>query len=270
MKDEMNCDRVGDKLRRGEDLRPDEQAHAEDCPACSALVDVHPHLGEPEQPSGDLDALFDATEQEIAAERGLRARLRAWPTRRKTLFVLATLAGLAVYVGVFKPRPHDPMYSSWRMFGTLALMLGFSAWAAVRGLRGPDARQNPTVAFGLGFIAVALFDALLPESPSAHAHALTPDMFVSKTVACFLYGFVMGIPVAASVALFDRRDRPLPSRMVFAAAAGGSAGLAFSYLHCGVTDHDHILLGHSLSALVLAGTVICTWLVLLRSRRRTP
>ncbi|MEO1171670.1 MAG: hypothetical protein AAFX94_06420, partial [Myxococcota bacterium] len=170
--EDMNCNRVGEKLRRGEALGPDEAAHASDCHACSALLEVQAHLDTPEPtPTKDLDALLASTEASIAAETGLRARLRAWPTGRKIAFVFATIAGLALYVGLFKRRPDDPMYSLWRLGGTVTLMVGFSAWAAFRGLRGPDARQNPIVAFGLGFIAVALFDALLPASPTVHALA---------------------------------------------------------------------------------------------------
>lgn len=261
----MNCERVADRLRRGEELAANDFDHASECGVCDALLKLRPLLGEPdEEPALEFDLLLEATEHRVKNERGVRASMRAWETRWKTAMVLGLFFVLLACVGVLMHRPHDPLYDVGRLFGTLTLMVGFTCYACVRGLRGPDRSDRSVVGLALVFLGVSVFDSGLPASPSIHV--LDHVHFVRATTSCFVFGFLMGLPISVLVAWFDRRDRPLAGRMLIAGATGGIAGLALSYLHCPAVDREHIALGHSLSALVLAGTVVLGWMLVSRWR----
>ncbi|MEL6546502.1 MAG: hypothetical protein AAFQ82_17880 [Myxococcota bacterium] len=246
----MSCKRVRDKLRRGAALSPEEQEHAEQCPACEALVDASPVLPEPEAPTLDLGNLLDDTLAQIEGEKGVRATVRAWPTRRRIAAALGLAALILIPIGVFSPRPPDAEFPITRWAMLLAAFSTVLGGMVFRALRGPD-RSEPSVFVLAGAFALAAFiEPLLPEAPSAHA--IADGMFITETMKCLMYGVLTGAPVALLVAFMDRRDRHRPYRIWLAGAAGGLTGLSALMLHCRFAEPDHLLAGHSTAALLLA------------------
>ncbi|MEO1332195.1 MAG: hypothetical protein AAFV32_01655 [Myxococcota bacterium] len=264
----MSCERVKKRLKSGQPLTEDESAHVAECELCDALVDSSEWLeaGEPPSAAFDADAVFAQTQEQIGQERGVRARLRAWSTRRRFLLVATLMLGSLTAIGIFSRRPMDPMYSleRWWLLLTVFVLTGLTL--AYHALRGPDRSPRPWLVLALMLGVAAMIEPALPELDSIHI--LAPEMFFAQATKCLIYGVINGIPVAALVALIDRRDRSLPGRLWLAGGAGGATGLAALALHCPYHGRSHLMVSHVTAAVVLTvGTMaLLGWL---QSRKRS-
>ncbi len=264
----MSCDRGKKRLKSGQPLTEAERAHVEDCELCDALIDSSEWLeaGDPSGGTFDADANFAETKTQIGQERGFRARLRAWSTPRRFLLVATLMLGSLPAIAMISRRPMDPMSSMerWVLLLTVFVLTGLTL--AYHALRGPDRSPRPWLVLALMLGVAAMIEPALPELDSFHV--LAPQMFFAQATKCLMYGVINGIPVAALVALIDRRDRSLPGRLWLAGGAGAATGLAALALHCPYHDRSHLMLSHVTAAVVLTvGTMaLLGWL---QSRKRT-
>jgi len=260
----MDCSEARRRILGGEAGGDDLARHLADCPACAALAEddgaLARWLEDVERPPGVPGDLLAAVQQDLAGERGPRAGLRALTTPVRVALVLA--AGLAVVgVGVLKLRPDLGVYPLWRLaleLATLALLGAGAAWLWLRPLHRPGLpRWVPAALLALALILPWVLSAL-PAAHVGHPASLagTGDDFVGRALACFLYGSLLGLPLALLAALLGRGGRRLARWVVLPAAAGGVAGLISLHLHCPLTSPAHLLAGHAPIVLVVVGMAV--------------
>jgi hypothetical protein len=227
---------------------PDVDAHLARCPHCRELFARGAELGRrlalsvlPAPEAGDLFAQVD---RELGTEVGLRAALRAWPTRRRVAVVGGLGLLLVVWHLAMDPRVElGAEYPPSMLWGLLAVMcaaflLG-SRWL-LRGASAPgSAKRGRLIALGLLIVpALSMLLAPLGASPEARAAWESPGV-------CFTYGSVLALPLLVVYWLFERRDRvPLPA-LLAAGALAGLAANALLHVHCASAHWGHLLLGHA-------------------------
>lgn len=217
--------------------------------------------GAPSIDGGEFDGLWSAVEGDLAAETGLRARLRALPSSGRLALALATSALVALAVALLSRRADIAVYPVARMgieFVLYAGGLGALAWMALRPLH---QRALPRGLAGslLGFaVVLPIVLALLPHAHTAHPASLEGmgSDFAARAVSCFVFGVVSSIPLLVMAWLLHRSPK---SGGRFAAAAAGAAGLLANVallLHCPITHPTHIAVGHALVAVVFVGLAL--------------
>lgn len=231
---------------------PEAEAHLQTCLACADLLSQDGGLGRhlaaalPEPlPEPNPAELFQLLGREVERETGLRAKLRAWPTRAKVVALLALALALFGYEFAWRPRADYAQLSPlvfWGSAGILTVVLGLGSARLLRGssapLRVADSARWLVLSL---WILPALLALLIPLGESS---AVAKAAFASP-LACFAYGGVLsGTLVVASWA-FERRDRvPLTARLT----VGGLAGILANLLleaHCASAHPGHLLLGHA-------------------------
>jgi hypothetical protein len=228
--------------------------------ALDALDGELPGLLRTAQPSPpDLDALFRELEQRVAAERGLRAWLRARPTALRTGLAWSAVAAVAAVVALAFRRPDMAVYPPARMAAALLVLgAGFaiSLLLALRPLQRPGVPAR-TVALATSAVLVGVLVLYgLPPAHLAHPSSLhEPGLSVLlRAIPCLAIGMAIGGAFYGLLALLDRGgSRRAP---VVAVAAGLAANLALQ-LHCPVTAPLHMIVGHlGVALLLLAGAVL--------------
>ena len=205
-------------------------------------------------PAADLGRLRAALTQELAAERGPRAFLRARPTGLRVLIACSAVLGVAAVSGFAGLRPDHGIYPPGRMAAIVLFIAGAVAVElaiSLRPLQLPALpRWLPTAAMAVAlaglFVLYALPAAHLSHPASLHASA--PPMLLARAVQCLAIGLGFGVPVHALLRALDRggADRAL----IAAVCAGLAANLGLQ-LHCPITAPAHMLLGHLGVALLL-------------------
>lgn len=225
---------------------PEVDLHLKSCPSCPELFANGAALGRqlaqavpPEVAPGDLFALV---ERDVKGETGLRARLRALPTRVRATALVGFAGSLSLYQFVVHRRPD---YSPWVLGGISAafgLMLVACSAQLMRGANAPLAASARDRRAAIQWLLLpALLTLLIPlgtSSPVWLAAWGSPS-------ACFSYGAVLAAPLVLMYWLFERRDQvPLPALISAGALAGVAANLLL-FVHCPSAHLGHLLLGHA-------------------------
>jgi hypothetical protein len=226
-------------------------AHLKECAHCRELFARDAELGRrlaqavlPAPEPGDLFAQID---RDVGQERGLRAKLRAWPlrTRLATLWIVALLLPVSSVLargpteGSIRPNYSVPMLYAIAIVLLAAYRRGGS-WLLRGATVSAAGGKDRLIALGLLLLpaAVLAFSPMGARSPEALAAFGNP-------ANCFGYGALLSLPVVVLYWLFERRDRVPLAGLV---AAGGLAGLAANVLlhvHCASAHLGHLLLGHA-------------------------
>lgn len=212
----------------------------------------------PEPVDDDLLASLRAkVDEDVAAEVGLVAKLRALPTPQRVGLVAGVTLLFTLVSGLAMPRPDLAQYPEVRMaliLGLMAALCGWALWRILRPLHLP--RPSPIadrILLVLGVLAPLAF-ALWPMPTMAHAeHA---GSFVGRAMGCLAFGSALGIPVLG-LAIVLRRARV--DGAAVAALAGVAAGLTANLglqLHCPIHDPAHLVVAHASLVLLLAPAAI--------------
>lgn len=211
-----------------------------------------------------LQRLLDATIADIARERGVRAWLRARPTRWRWALAIGVAALVPAAVAIASHRPDLGVYPGPR----LGLEIGASVLAIVATVIVAlwPMQRAPSRARGVVLGLAALVLPLIASLPSAHqldprSLAGAGDDVLARAGACFGYALVTALPAAVAIRWL-RRDRggARPIELALALAGALVGGLTV-FLHCPIVHGVHLWLGHV--------TVLVPFLVwaLLRMRR---
>ncbi|MBM4361213.1 MAG: hypothetical protein FJ104_00935 [Deltaproteobacteria bacterium] len=251
----MDCLSALEARNAGRTTEPAVAAHLAACPLCR-VGSRSPDLPAPP---------FEAVEQSVASERGIRAGLRGLPTRARLGLALGVVAALLLATFTFARRAERPL-PGVQLLGGLLLTVGAGVLLRenLLPLQAPrrPGRQQLLVALGLALPGAI---ALLPLPEALRQGALPGVAPSAATRACL----IMGCLVAGLVALFlralDRGAHRSAWAAVTAAAAGGMVGALALDLHCPITTVDHLLVGHGSAGLAL-GLVYGAVVVALRRR----
>jgi hypothetical protein len=207
----------------------------------------------------DLERLEQAVLADLAAERGLVARLRQLGRLPRLALLLSLVSVEALAFWLVLPRGDLELYPPVRMamvLGGHGGLLVVAGWLALRPLHLPGLRLAPRAVVMAG-VALPVALALLPE---------VATLGRVETVAGHLrwgaFCFLIGATAAAAVLLLAHvLDRGGPG-VALAAVAAGLTGTLLLTLHCPINYPLHLLAGHAsvpIAAVVAAG--------LLRRRR---
>lgn len=201
--------------------------------------------GEPDEGSGDLDALFHRVEAAVERERGPAAWLRSRSTPARITIAVAAVAlvGIGSYLVWGRARLHD--YSVERLvavLGTLAVLVALAVAVSLRPLHRPPMPRWRIWAVALAAVALPAGLAMWPHTSGAgpfDLHALGPDVG-----RCFGMGSVLAVPV---LLLWRglRRARATGERLVLGGAVVGLAGNVALQCQCPAVEPLHLLWGHA-------------------------
>ncbi|HTA88708.1 MAG TPA: hypothetical protein VK745_04010 [Polyangiaceae bacterium] len=222
--------------------------HLKCCPHCGELFLNDALLGRrlstaaPEVPeTRRVDAQLAVAESAILRERGVRAYLRSRSTRVRWALLLAGVALLLLGELVLGRVP-------WRSFTPLRLsagvvlagLLALVTRAALRPL--PVERRAARRVWLLACVAWGL-PCLLWFAPEVPTTDFSGN-FGLRSLACFAYGSLLGVPSFALLWAFHR-GTAVPFRVL--ALAAGTVALAANLLllfHCPLTNRSHLAAGH--------------------------
>ena len=208
----------------------------------------------------DLAALERAVREDLDAERGVLASLRAQPRPVRWLLMVGAAALLAAVTFALAPRADFAIYPRERMLVTLAwfaIAAGVAAWLALR----PVYLARPERSWVLAAAAFALLGPLLTAivplgitTPVAHG---APQKLWPWAYGCFAGGVTAGLVALVIGRLLDRGAPLASGQVVLAGAAAGLVGAIALQLHCPIHQPLHLLLGH---ASVPVGLIAGLWL----------
>jgi len=256
----MDCAEVRLRVIAGPERLPADAArHAEECPACRALLDDQGALGRvldqarpPAPTAPDLALLGGELDRALARERGARGWLRERGRPARLALVIAVLgvevAAMLAAGGAPGARVRTPaeLVVTLAFFGVLLVA---ASWHALRPLYLPPAPSWLTrglVVLGvLAPFAIALWSGSMP-APDA------PGGFAARYgVSCFAMGAGIGVALLLVARALDRGGhRAAPGALLAAAAAGLAANVALD-LHCASLELGHLAVGHAGVAVVL-------------------
>jgi hypothetical protein len=193
-----------------------------------------------------LDALLARVEEAVARERGLRARLRSWPSCARAAVALgvAGLGSAALYAWVF---PSHAAIPGARLVLELGLLVAALAAAVAMTLRPAwrAAPSRPAARFAeLGWLLAGLAVAAWPTAFVDPSHlGFEPEVgwtAVRHGLVCAGLGGAVALATLGALRLVDRHDRaPLA-----AYAAAGAAGQLAQRGFCVSLEADHLLTSH--------------------------
>lgn len=231
--------------------------HLQRCPHCRELFERDAQLGRrlalavgPAVDAGDLFALVD---RDLAREVGLRARLRALPTRvRGAILGVGVLLSLLVAVLLLGWRGDFEQYSPALFWGVVATLVGGLSWGALRLVRGATApldvaERDRAVASSL--LVLPALVALVAPLGAAHvaSSGLAEDSATAWSTAgtCFGFGAASVVPLLVLMWMLERRDSVPVAGLVSMGALAGVAANLILHLHCASAHLGHLLLGHA-------------------------
>ncbi|RYZ05122.1 MAG: DUF1109 family protein [Myxococcales bacterium] len=228
---------------------PEVDAHLQSCPACSELFSKGAQLGRQlaaaSSPMPEPGELFAAIHRGIERESGLRATLRALPSRVRAGALLGVALALLVYELAFNRREDFAEFSPLVFWAVVALLGAAVAVGALRLMRGATlpvgsaARERGVAAALLVLPAVALLVVPIGSRTPEAAEAFGNPM------GCFSYGAALVVPFALLYWLFERRDAVPVTSLVSAGALAGIAANLLLHAHCPSAHVGHLLLGHA-------------------------
>jgi hypothetical protein len=252
------CDRVLDALGTGLPLPQELARHAATCADCKALtegfgsLEALPPVSTPKSTPG-MEAARRRTLEELAITP------RAKPWWRELLVLLATYA--VVLVGGVLALGRNGLVLNTASPGVVAglaavilLMVGGGAYVALA----PARRHVPWVLVAAGAAAVAVFQV---AGGSGYA---TTKGFLAGVLGCMTSEVVLSIPPLALALVLLCRSTFQPVRAFAAGLSAAGVSLFVLHLHCPDGTAGHLMLGHLVPWLLLAGVAL-----LLRSRLPT-
>ncbi|HET9960419.1 MAG TPA: hypothetical protein VFQ61_38380 [Polyangiaceae bacterium] len=246
------------------------EEHLRQCPACRALCEDGAGLGQLLARAASLDnsgsdALLSRLTSTVDAEVGLRARLRAASTRKRTMIVAGVGLVAVLIPSLSKARPSWPpvgefVASLFALFALAALCVRFALRPLSEARKSMLSTLLAAISLAVPFLLaiVAPFASRAPEGHAPHAWA------------CFSFGAAFSFPVLLVLRLLERSERPPILALVLSAATTGLVANAVLALHCPSDDSLHLLLGH---ASIGAGWLLaaaCQRVVTSRARRGPP
>lgn len=228
---------------------PEVEAHLKWCPHCRELFEKGAELGRrlaqavlPAVEPGDLFALVD---REVKQEVGLRARLRALPTRLRAIILSGVVVLMLAAQIAYRCRPDftelEPALF-WGVAAMLSVVLGLGVWRLLRGSSTPlwvSGNERWLTLGLLVFPAVALLVMPLAAPSPEWGHSW------GRPESCFSHGALLSVPFVLIYWLFERRDRiPISSWVMVGALAGVSSNLLLHSI-CPSAHLGHLLVGHA-------------------------
>lgn len=240
----MDCREISQQLINGtvdEAMR----LHANECPACAALIDDNGQLArglamtKEEEAPLDIDAMLGNVQRRIGGEVGFRARLRALSTPLRGLFT--GLATLLVIVAVLIIRPRSDLGDHPSEIFFIAALLGIGcAIAVVEGLR---PLHKPALAHWKAALLLALSLALPVALFLASGTYEATPLDIWPIWRCLTFGVRISALLAAVAWLVGRG---FTRSAAFACAVGASLGGVLALqLHCPINSYTHLLFGHA-------------------------
>jgi hypothetical protein len=220
--------------------------------ACRDLLGVQADDGDRATPEAEavLDALREAVRVDQQRERGLRASLRAWPTGRRALLLVALASVLTLASFTLGRRGDWSGYPMGRMAFTLALygaLTTIVVWLLLRPLHRLPAPAQLVAKVVTAALVVPLawyFNPLHAPGHTAFA-AGEGGAFVLGCGKCLAYGGVLGVPVLLLALWLRRSSFRLGTTGLLAGLAGGLTGILTLQVHCPIVDPTHLQLGHA-------------------------
>jgi hypothetical protein len=235
---EPDCADVAESLSRGEALSAAALEHVKHCRVCSVSRRA-------ERPA-DTDAVFAGIQASLGDE-GVAGRIRSLPTGVR-VFGAATWAALIVITttvlrprSAFGPVPTDRVLL---VLSVLGLLLAVTLRLGLRPLQSPPIGRRGFIACFAAGLAIPVVFALLPAA-GRPVDRLPGIAAARATVGCFVIGAVAGALLVGGMRLLDRGAHEARGSGLLAAIAGGLLGNAALELHCPITSHSHLLLGHA-------------------------
>jgi hypothetical protein len=222
------------------------------------LLEASP-ISDPERPAAsrdehvldgsDFERMLGRVHASLDAERGLRGRLRALPTRVRSLLVATAVILVGGGALVFARRVDFDAYPRWRLLLNAATYAGLLALVSSLVLR-PLHRRPVSASWETALATVGLL--------APFGWALAPMPVLSRAVDpvgggrdCLVVGIVLGTALAVLLRSLDRAPQTsLRSAALFAAGAGLLANLALVF-HCPRTRPMHLALVHAPMGLLL-------------------
>lgn len=251
----MTCADVQDRLRLGEALTTDEQAHLDGCVDC-AQAELELALEAPAAVS--LDGVLEGLRADISDEQGALGWWRSRPTSlRRVLAGLATV-GVALVFALVRPRVDLDVFPMPQML-VLVGLYGVSAAAATTMSLGTPSRPvlSPRLAWAalVGAMVLAGTLAALPPAHQAHPASLAGagTDFIPRALGCLFVGAAVALPGMVVLGLGARATgRSIRAPWLLGGVAGAMAGQLALQLHCPIVHSPHRLVGHALLVVVLA------------------
>lgn len=248
--------------------RPDAPEGADDTPSDGpgeALEELRQMADDTPSPdAADPRQLLASLKSEMRAQDSSpRGRLQRLPTRGRLAMCLGAALLLAGTVAVVTPRADLVAYPQLRMLAILLLLGGFCVPVAHAALR-PWHRRAVSAQRAWSWVAVgvaaALGVSLLPVAHVLLPHTAPPtgEALWQHGSRCLAFGLSVGTPVFLLTWVLGRDTAH--SGIVATVLAGLVGNLALQ-LHCPITEHAHLLVGH--------GTVGVAALLLLAIPRLT-
>ncbi|KFE60608.1 NrsF family protein [Hyalangium minutum] len=252
------CDRVLEALGSGAPLPPELASHAATCADCRPLTEGFDALGAvPPVATPELTPGMEAARRKTLEELGKQPVATPWWIELLTL--LATYA--AVMVGGLLLLGREGLVQNTASPAVLVglglailLMVASGAYMALA----PARRHVPWVLVAMGAAAVAVFQV---AGGSGYA---TAKGFVAGVLGCMRTEVLLSIPPLALALVLLCRSAFQPVRAFAAGLSAAGVSLFVLHLHCPDGTAGHLMLGHLVPWLLLAGVAL--WL---RSRLPT-
>lgn len=222
-----------------------------------------PHEG----PVPDLHGLFGELQQQLEAERGVRAWLRSRSTPTRLAIAGSALLGVAVIVVTGWLRPDHGVYPLMRMLGVLLVISALITVDLLLALWPLQRAALPRWLHVAGTFGALLGLAAIYALPAAHeAH---PASVQAPGIAALMKGALrcLGVGMVLAVAVYGflrALDRGGADRALLAGACSGFAANLALQLHCPITLPTHMLVGHLGVAVLFVGGLA----LYARARRR--
>jgi hypothetical protein len=198
----------------------------------------------------NLERLLARVHESLDAEQGLQGRLRALPTRVRSLLVALAVALVLGVVLVFARRADFDAYPPWRLVLNAATYVGLLALVSNRVLR-PLHRPPACRSRELVLVSAALL--------APFGWALAPLPMLSRVMDpvaggrdCLSVGITLGVALILLFRILDHAPQTanFRSAALFASGAGLLANLALAF-HCPRTRPLHLAMLHAPIGLVL-------------------
>ncbi|WP_223638122.1 NrsF family protein [Corallococcus sp. EGB] len=243
------CERVLDQMDGP--LPPDLASHAAGCADCRALLAGFHALGPPASvpsPTPVDEARLEQTRRQSLTE--LAARPRPTPWWKEVAVLLATYLVVGV-LGLFVVGRHGMMLnaaSPWAVaLVALLIVVGVGGGAMVA--LAPMRRAWPFTLVASGALVVAL--AQLTGRSGVQARP-----FLAGTLGCMGAEVALSVvPLALALVLLCRSAFQ-PVRALAAGLSSAGVSLLVLHVHCPDGSAGHLMLGHVLPWLVLAGVAV--------------
>jgi hypothetical protein len=276
----MECADLRAALLSGQTPRGAEvDAHARTCAACAELLAGDTALGRrlaghareaARASESDVVPDFSRVQEAILAERSAAGWLRSRTTLARVSLLLSAVLGVALFQLLWFRRADFDLYPTTPFLVVIAafsLLIGLALAACVRPLHEPRlSAWSLRGLIGGGLVMPLLLYAGQPvhaSHPSSIAGA-GPDL-LPRAGACFLYGFLLVLPVLVLARAVDRGEHRIGRAALCAGLAAGLTGNLALHLHCPITHAGHLLLGHASLVLVLVGAYAIYSRVAIRS-----